>query len=201
MFLDDGNAAGIGADQLGSLGEYFVEEGLQFFVAFLEKVGYFREHLDFQVFVSDFPDNPFHHFRMGLQYSCFKVAEPAVLACVVVHQADDLTAYWLIARYHVERLEGHFFGQGLFLEEMLGKVRNEKWPQELFVGNEAVVPNEFGHQRTAPSQADGAEVIIECLEPVVGRIAGKDLQPRFAVPADGGDEYRCQGDAVDKSNR
>jgi len=119
---------------------------MEFFVVFPQKVGDLRQHPDLQMFVAYLPDNPFHHLRVGLKDPCLEFRKLVVLSGVVIDQADDLARVRFVSGNHVERAEGHFFGERPFLQELLGQVRYEDRLQQLIVVDSAVVAHEFRHQ-------------------------------------------------------
>jgi len=99
---DHGDAAGIGSDQFGGLGEHLGQERLQALGAFVEQFGDLRQHPDLQVFSGHLADHPFHHLGMGLQQPHFKIGKTVQLATIVGHQADDPAGNRMVARHHVQ---------------------------------------------------------------------------------------------------
>ncbi len=122
FFPDQGDAAGVGADQLGRLGQHLAQKRPQSLELFREQLIDLGEDLDLHVLAADLDDNPFGHFGVGLQQSFFEGAELVGVAGVVIDDADHPPGLGVEAGNNVEGLESDLLGQIAFLQLFGGEI-------------------------------------------------------------------------------
>ncbi len=203
LFPDQGDAAGVGADQFRRLGKDAAQKGLQPLELFLQQVIDFGEDLDFHVLPADLLDHPLGHLGVGLQQPFLKIVESVGAAGIVVDQADHPPGERLVARHHVQRLQSHLLGQVAFLQALGGQIGDVQGREQGVVDDHSGVADVPGKQGLAGPKLDQPLILVEPLGLLLHRIGGENLQPLLAT-ARGQlrrDQHRSQRELVDQPHR